>query len=44
MESSRLSKKRSATQEVPEADPSDRFQLSHGKKVFKQLKDNQEAD
>ena len=32
------------TQEVPEADPSNRLQLSHGKKVFKQLQDNQEAD
>ena len=27
--------KRAATQEVPEADPCDRLQLSHGKKVFK---------
>ena len=40
MESTRLSKKRAATQEVPKANPSDRFQLSRGKKVFKQLKDN----
>ena len=24
--------------------PSDRLQLSHGKKVFKQLQDNQESD
>ena len=44
MESTRLPKKRAAPQEVPKANPSDRFQLSHGKKVFKQLKDNQEAD
>ena len=44
MESTRQSKKWGATQEVPEADPSDRSQLSHGKKVFKQLQDNQEAD
>ena len=44
MESKRQSKKRAATQKVPEADPSDRLQLSHGKKVFKQSQDNQEAD
>ena len=44
MESTRQSKKRAATQEVPEADPSERLQLSHGNKVFKQLQDNQEAD
>ena len=36
--------KRAATQEVHEADPSDRFQLSHGKKVFKQLQDDQDAN
>ena len=40
MESTRLSKKQAASQEVPKANPSDRFQLNHGKKVFKQLKDN----
>ena len=44
MESTRQSKKRAATQEVPEDDPSNRLQLSHIKKVFKQLQDNQEAD
>ena len=44
MESTRQSKKRARTQEVPEAHPSDRLQLSHGKKVFEQLQDNQEAD
>ena len=33
-----------ATQDVPEADPTDRLQRSHGKNVFKQLQDNQEAD
>ena len=32
------------TQEIPEADPSDRLQLSHGKKIFKQSQDNQEPD
>ena len=36
--------KTAATQEVPEVDPSDRLQLNHGKKVFKQSQDNQEAD
>ena len=44
MESTGQPKKRAATQEVPEDDPSDRLQLSHGIKVFKQLQDNQEAD
>ena len=44
MESSKQSKKRAATQEVPETDPSNRLLLSHGKKVFKQLQDNQEVD
>ena len=44
MESSRQSKKRAATQEVPKADPSVRLHLRHGKKVFKQLQDNQKAD
>ena len=33
-----------ATQDVPEADPTDRLQRSHGKNVFRQLQDNQEAD
>ena len=32
------------TQEIPEADPSDRLQLSHGKKIFKRSQDNQEPD
>ena len=44
MESMRQSKKQAATQEVPEANPSNRLQLSHCKKVFKQLQDNEEAD
>ena len=44
MESTKQSKKLAATQEVPEVDPNDRWQLSHGKNVFKQLQDNQEAD
>ena len=44
MESTRQSKKRAAVQEIPQADPSDRLQLSHSKKVFKQLQDNQETD
>ena len=44
MESTRQSKKWSATQEVPEVDPSNRLLLSHRKKVFKQLQDNQEVD
>ena len=44
MENTRSSKKRVATQEVPEVDPSDRLQLSHGKKIFKQLQDNEEVD
>ena len=43
MESTRT-KKQLATPEVPEADPSDRFQSSHSKKVFRHLQDNQEAD
>ena len=38
MESTRLSKKRAATQEVPKANPSDRFQLSHGKKSVQTVK------
>ena len=38
MESRRLSKKLAATQEVPEADPSDRFQPSHGKKSVQTVK------
>ena len=44
MQSARQSKKRATTQEVPEANPSDRFHLSHAKNVFKQLQDIQEAD
>ena len=44
MDSTRQYKKRAATQDAPEADPSDRLQLSHGNKVFKQLQGNQEAD
>ena len=44
MENTSQFKTRAATQEVPRADPSDRLQLSHGKKVFKQLQDNQESD
>ena len=43
MESTRYSKKRAVSQEASEAEPSDRLQLSHGKKVLKQLQDNQEA-
>ena len=37
-------KKLAATQEVPEADTSNRLELSHGKKVFKQLQNIEEAD
>ena len=44
MEKNRQSKTRAATHEFSESDPGDRLQLSHGKKVFKQLEDNQEAD
>ena len=43
MESTRT-KNQVATLEVPEANPSDRLQLSHSKKVFTHLQDNQEAD
>ena len=32
------------TQEVPEVDPNNRLQVSHSKKVFKQLQDNQEGN
>ena len=44
MGKTRQSKKRAATQQVPEDDPSNRLQLSYGKKILKQLQDNQEAD
>ena len=44
MENPRQSKKRAAAQEVPEANPRDRFHLSHAKNVIKQLQDIQEAD
>ena len=44
MESKRQSKARAAIQEFSESDPSNRLQLSHGKKVLKQLQDIQEAD
>ena len=37
-------RKWAATQEVPEADTSNRLELSHGKKVFKQLQNIEEAD
>ena len=38
MESTGQSKKWAATQEVPEADPSNRLQLSHGKKSTQTVK------
>ena len=44
MGSTRQSKNRAATQQDPEANQSDRLQLSYGKKALKQLQDNQEAD
>ena len=44
MKSTMQSKKRVATQEAPEASPTKRLQQSHGKKVFRQLQYNREAD
>ena len=35
-----VTEKRAATQEVSEAEPRNRLQLSPSKKVFKQLQDN----